>query len=282
MNPINTKNRIKNLNIKKHAIIVLVLLSIALPVLNAHEILLKSGEIITVKSYWEQGDEIIYQKFGVNVYLKKTDIEKIFNDTENKPARKKLTARKKVTVPIKKENETADPFFEEVYANALEMYQQEKYENAVGLLSLCIDSGHNLTQSYLYRGAALFELAQRLETEDENRLEMGAYAKSDLDKAISMGENTGLAYISRAKVKWFLLSDSESSVRKDLDAVIEEGSPLTGMAYYWKGKHAQAFLTPFQANKFMHKSADLGHKEATRILFDNPLWPIKNSDSAKD
>lgn len=254
-------------------ILLMLLFFIFVPFSNAHVILLKNGKKIIVKDFWERGDEIVYQKFGADVHVKKDDIEKIIYEKKKKTAPREVKPQDPTNVPRQQNVEEKDPFYSELYDQALELYHQQKYEKVIGLMSMYIDNGTHLSGPYLYRGSALFELARDLEQSEEKRIEMGVYAKSDLDKAISLGDQSGLAYITRAKIKWLLLSEDKPSVEEDLDKVIDDGLPLSGMAYYWKAKHAQALEMPFEANRLMQKSADFGYEDATRVLFENPLWP---------
>lgn len=257
-------------------VIIAITLFTVTAVLNADEILLKNGRLINVKSYWEQNGEIIYYKYGINVHLDKNKIEKIINKNEDMPVPKKEGQKRDKTVSENEAQEKADDFFPGLYDHAIELYNQQKYEKTIGLLSMCIASGYDLVNSYLYRGSAFYQSAQNLDTNDKNRLEMAEYAKSDFDKAILNGETTGIAYITRAKVKWIILSDNESS-KDDLETVIKENYPLSDMAYYWRGLQEKSLKNVQEARKFMYKSANLGYKEAAQILFGNPLWPNKKN-----
>ena len=50
--------------------------------LYAHEIYLKEGKIIEVKSYWEENNVVCYEKFGAVIKIPKSDIKKIECTTE--------------------------------------------------------------------------------------------------------------------------------------------------------------------------------------------------------
>ncbi|MDM8539159.1 tetratricopeptide repeat protein [Desulfobacterales bacterium HSG17] len=255
-------------------VLIVLTLFTATVVLNADEILLKNGRTINVKSYWEQNGEIIYYKHSINVHLDKNEIEKIINENGEVYVPKNEKQKRDNTAPSHETQEKGDEFVIEMYNHAIELYNQQKYEEAIGFFSICITSGYDLINSYLYRGSALYQRAQKLDENDKNKLEMAEYAKSDFDKAISNGETTGFAYINRAKVKWLIFSENESS-KNDLETVIKGNFPLSDMAYYWRGLQEKSLNNDDEARQFMNKSANLGYKEALQILFENPRWPNK-------
>ena len=164
-----------------------------------------------------------------------------------------------------------------IFKEGVNYFNNKMYLEAIDLFTKCINANYNVKDSCLYRGQCYYCLCEIFATkkETENRFKLANFAKSDFNQSISLGEDTGLAYIGRAKLNWMQFGNHGPSVLNDLDKVISGGYKYAGMALYWKAIYYKWDQKYVDANVIMIKSADAGYSEAVNIISENPIWPNK-------